>query len=550
MICACFLKLARPLRRVVRIFPGAEDATLEHTQSVMSASAILSVMMGGALNGASAINSVAHDDAALSAETLGAEFAALLNPEGELAEKAVEVETAAVMAPTPMMTPVIISEAPPAPAPTLEDGDASVDTAAPATSLTPSEDAFTAKLDDQARLQPLPVPQIDGPQGVTGNTAGAALAPSVGAAASVATAPAEDTAFAQTEAEISASPFVATHAHTDQDAHDAAASATHQTAQPDSLTEPRLAALNARQASSGEDHAAQTTLAPSADAETTELPAQVISQDAAQDAPLASTRTASAHAAVHAAQQAMSAQAQPLLRRLMEQAGQTPADRIDITPTEPAAETSALQAPATTSATTPAAPTALAAADLSVQASGDAPLEAADPLLSAPDTAIEASADTAEKPLESRLSLANVRTTAEMAAHIIMKLGQRTSRFDMVLTPENLGMVDVTLEVDNDGQLRARMVFDNPAAAQDLRARAEELRRQLAEAGFQLSDNALEFTDRDSQSRGSFQQFFSDDRPGRRAFAGANRLAVEADTPIAPVWTSVSLTPRGVDLKV
>ena len=544
-ICARFLKLARPLRRVVRIFPGAEDATLEHTQSVMSASAILSVMMGGALNGASAINSVAHDDAALSAETLGAEFAALLNPEGDVAEKAVEVETAAVMAPTPMMTPVIISEAPPAPAPTLEDGDASVDTAAPATSLTPSEDAFTAQVEDQARLQPLPVPQIDGSQGVTGNTAGAALAPSVGAAAPVATAPAENTTFAQTEAETPAAPFVALNAQ----ANDAATSATRQTPQPNTLTGPHLAALNARQASSGEDHAAKSALAPS-DAETTELPAQVISQDAAQDAPLASTRTASAHAAVHAAQQAMSTQAQPLLRRLMEQAGQTPADRIDITPTEPAAQTSAPQAPAPPSATTPAAPTALAAADLPAQASGDAPLEAADPLLSTPDTAIEASADSAEKPLESRLSLANVRTTAEMAAHIIMKLGQRTSRFDMVLTPENLGMVDVTLEVDNNGQLRARMVFDNPAAAQDLRARAEELRRQLAEAGFQLSDNALEFTDRDSQSRGGFQQFFSDDRPGRRAFAGANRLAVEADTPIAPVWTSVSLTPRGVDMKV
>lgn len=545
-ICACYLKLARPLRRVVRIFPGAEDATLEHTQSVMSASVILSVMMGGALNGASAIDSVVHDDAALSAETLGAEFAALLNPEGDVAEKAVEVETGAAMAPTPMMTPVIIPEAPPAPTPTLEGGDAAVEIAAPATSLTPSEDAFTVQVDDQARLQPLPVPQIDGSQGVTGNTAGAALAPTVGAAAPVATAPTEDTAFAQTEAEIPAAPFVAVNAQ----ANDAATSATRLAAQPNPLTEPRLAALNARQASSGEDHAAQTSLAPSADAETTELPAQVISQDAVQDAPPASARTASAHAAVHAAQQAMSAQAQPLLRRLMEQAGQTPADRIDITPTEPAAQTSAPQAPATPSATTPAAPTAPAAADLSAQASGDAPLEAADPLFSAQDTAIETSAETAEKPLESRLSLANVRTTAEMAAHIIMKLGQRTSRFDMVLTPENLGMVDVTLEVDNDGQLRARMVFDNPAAAQDLRARAEELRRQLAEAGFQLSDNALEFTDRDSQSRGSFQQFFSDDRPGRRAFAGANRLAVEADTPIAPVWTSVSLTPRGVDMKV
>ena len=510
----------------------------------MSASAILSVMMGGALNGASAVDSVAQDDAALSAETLGAEFAALLNLEGEATEEAAEIETAPVMAPPPMMAPVIIPEAPAAPVATLEDGDTTVDTAAPPSSL-PTHDTApsTSETEDQPRLAPLPEPLIGIPEKVSDETAETAPVSTVEAA------PADDVALAEVDAEVLAAQIAATTAQTDVAIEDAPVTATRLTARPTELPEPRLTALDPRPASaSGEDDTAQT--APSADAEATEQAAQMMSQDAAQDAAPASARTASAHAAVQAAQQAMAPQAQPLLRRLMEQAGQTPPERIDIAPTEPTAQTSTAQAPAPASPSAPVAPNTLAAAELSAQSSGDAPLEAADPLLAAHDAAIEAASESAEKPAESRLSLANVRTTAEMAAHFIMKLGQRTSRFDMVLTPESLGMVDVTLEVDNDGQLRARMVFDNPAAAQDLRARAEELRRQLTEAGFQLSDNALEFADRDSQSRGSFQQFFSDDRPGRRAFAGANRLAAEADTPIAPVWTSVSLTPRGVDMKV
>lgn len=513
----------------------------------MSASAILSVMMGGALNGASAVDSVAQDDAALSAETLGAEFAALLNLEGEATEEAAEVETAPVMAPTPVMAPVIIPEAPPAPVATLEDGDTAIENDAPA--LSPADyEPFVPPAEDDARLYPLPEPLIGRPEKVIEETPEAAPAP----AEPVEAAPAEDAPSIEIDAaEVLAAPVATSTAPAEVEGEDTPVPATRLTARPTELGEPRLTALDPRPASAtGEAETEQTASVPSAEVETADPIGQADTQDAAQDTAPTANRTASAHAAVQVAQQAMAPQAQPLLRRLMEQAGQAPAERIDITPSEAAAQPANAQ---TVSAAQPAAssaPTALAAADLSAQPSSDAPLETADPLLAAHDAAVEASADTAEKPAESRLSLANVRTTAELAAHFIMKLGQRTSRFDMVLTPESLGMVDVTLEVDNDGQLRARMVFDNPAAAQDLRARAEELRRQLTEAGFQLSDNALEFTDRDSQSRGSFQQFFSDDRSGRRAFAGANRLAAEADTPIAPVWTSVSLTPRGVDMKV
>lgn len=150
----------------------------------------------------------------------------------------------------------------------------------------------------------------------------------------------------------------------------------------------------------------------------------------------------------------------------------------------------------------------------------------------------------------SQLSRATVETTAQIAAQIIRKLDGRSTRFDMALTPEGLGRVDVSLEIESDGQVTARLAFDNPAAAADLRARADELRRQLLEAGLQLSPDDLEFAERDPASGfggGAFER-----QPDRRAFTGAARLAAEADTalPAPGAWTSLSLTPDRVDLKV
>ena len=150
----------------------------------------------------------------------------------------------------------------------------------------------------------------------------------------------------------------------------------------------------------------------------------------------------------------------------------------------------------------------------------------------------------------SQLSRATVETTAQIAAQIIRKLDGRSTRFDMALTPEGLGRVDVSLEIESDGQVTARLAFDNPAAAADLRARADELRRQLLDAGLQVSPDDLEFAERDPSSGfgdGAFER-----QPDRRAFTGAARLAAEADAAVPPpgAWTSLSLTPDRVDLKV
>ena len=149
----------------------------------------------------------------------------------------------------------------------------------------------------------------------------------------------------------------------------------------------------------------------------------------------------------------------------------------------------------------------------------------------------------------SSLSRATIDATAQIAAQILRKLEGRSTRFEMALTPDDLGRVDVKLDIDSEGRLAARLAFDNPAAATDLRGRADQLRRELEDAGFHLADDAFEFTERDSGSS-SFDRG-QDARQGQnRAFAAASRLNTEIDVAQPPRWMALSLSPAGVDLKV
>ncbi len=218
------------------------------------------------------------------------------------------------------------------------------------------------------------------------------------------------------------------------------------------------------------------------------------------------------------------------------------ADRLK-TSDAPATVAAGAVARPTTAATLPTPPAPVPAPPA---ADADAPVQ---PPAAAQTSAPQESAAPRDLGL-SHLSRATVETTAQIAAQIIKKLDGRSTRFDMALTPEGLGRVDVSLEIESDGQVTARLAFDSPAAAADLRARADELRRQLMAAGLHLSSDDLEFAERDPSSGfggGAFER-----QPDRRAFTGAARLAAEADSVVPPpsAWTSLSLTPDRVDLKV
>lgn len=156
---------------------------------------------------------------------------------------------------------------------------------------------------------------------------------------------------------------------------------------------------------------------------------------------------------------------------------------------------------------------------------------------------------TARETALSQLSRVTIEATAQIAAQILRRLEGRSTRFEMALTPDELGRVDVKLDIDSEGRLNARLAFDNPAAATDLRGRADELRRQLEDAGFHLSEDAFEFAERDSGSS-AFDRGQNSRNGPSRAFAAASRLNTEIDVDQPPGWLKLSLSPSGVDMKV
>jgi len=221
----------------------------------------------------------------------------------------------------------------------------------------------------------------------------------------------------------------------------------------------------------------------------------------------------------------------------------------------PAAATAAVEpaAPAAASNPMPAAADLLAAAAAARDAAAET-ADAGEPATDMPQTGESASVQTpataaARETGVSQLSRATIEATAQIAAQILRRLEGRSTRFEMALTPDELGRVDVKLDIDSEGRLNARLAFDNPAAATDLRGRADELRRQLEEAGFQLAADAFEFAERDSNSS-AFDRGQDARNGSSRAFAAASRLNNEIDVAQPPRWLALTLSPSGVDMKV
>lgn len=130
----------------------------------------------------------------------------------------------------------------------------------------------------------------------------------------------------------------------------------------------------------------------------------------------------------------------------------------------------------------------------------------------------------------------------QVAAQIIRRLEGRSTRFEVELRPADLGRIDVRLDIDAEGRVAARLAFDNPVAATDLRGRADELRRSLEEAGFQLAEDALSFSDREEGDRG--RSFDADRDP----FARSARAAEQADAESQPVLRT--LARMGLDVRI
>lgn len=218
-------------------------------------------------------------------------------------------------------------------------------------------------------------------------------------------------------------------------------------------------------------------------------------------------------------------------------------------------------------AASPATTTAVAAAPAAVGQSAAAPVEAAaaGPRAEASEAtadlkgAVEAALPDAEAvPVQAAAEVSStaVRTEpvpmhrvaadaiAQVSAQIIRRLEGRATRFDMELNPVELGRVEVRLDIDSEGRLAARLAFDNPAAAAELRGRVDDLRRELEQAGFQMSDDAFSFADREhARDR---RDAMADGM--MRSFARSAETTEEADLAAQPALRL--MTRMGLDVRV
>ncbi len=147
---------------------------------------------------------------------------------------------------------------------------------------------------------------------------------------------------------------------------------------------------------------------------------------------------------------------------------------------------------------------------------------------------------------------ATAQTVPMLATEIIRKSGGRSAQFDISLTPEGLGKVDVQISINQRGEVSASMVFDTPQAAAELRGRAAELQKSLEQSGFQVSQNGLSFSDTGRQGFGTAQQQAQHDQsqtPSQtRAFLEASDTAALTDLAAAKAYTP--LNSRSLDVRI
>jgi flagellar hook-length control protein FliK len=139
------------------------------------------------------------------------------------------------------------------------------------------------------------------------------------------------------------------------------------------------------------------------------------------------------------------------------------------------------------------------------------------------------------------------QTVSRLAADLVKKLQARTTRFQVALQPAGLGRVDVNIRIGADGAVAAALNFDNPQAAEALKARAGELRTALEQAGFQLSGQDLSFTS------GGFGRPGDTGSGGQRPFqAGFTSVAdaAEAEAAQAELIAQRASAAGGVDLRI
>ncbi|HVL70919.1 MAG TPA: flagellar hook-length control protein FliK [Beijerinckiaceae bacterium] len=126
------------------------------------------------------------------------------------------------------------------------------------------------------------------------------------------------------------------------------------------------------------------------------------------------------------------------------------------------------------------------------------------------------------------------------------KLLAGVNRFEIRLDPPELGRVDVRLEIEADGGVKARLVVDRVDTLHLLQRDARTLERAFEQAGLKPSEGGIDLSLRDQP--GQHQAQHRQEAPSGRAPTGAPPPRQDdhepAEKPLRVTWRG------GVDLRI
>ena len=146
---------------------------------------------------------------------------------------------------------------------------------------------------------------------------------------------------------------------------------------------------------------------------------------------------------------------------------------------------------------------------------------------------------------------AGPETVLALATQMARRLDDGVTRFDLQLNPGDLGRVDVRLEIDAAGGIRAAFTFEDAHAAGELGRRADELQKSLESAGFNLS-GGLTFDVSGDRSQGR-NPGWADARDGRNPAPAApeREAGREGPSEITEALSGRRMAARsGVDIRI
>ena len=151
-------------------------------------------------------------------------------------------------------------------------------------------------------------------------------------------------------------------------------------------------------------------------------------------------------------------------------------------------------------ATAKAADTALAAAKAGLESVQNLNATAAAAQPSAPALQINTVAAAAASAATANNMPSSAVPIDGVAVEIAAQSQNGKNSFEIRLDPQELGRIDVRLDVYRDGNVTTRLIVDRAETLDLLKRDASNIERTLQDAGLKTSDNTLQFSLRDQQS--------------------------------------------------